>query len=174
MAEAGPHRRPRPSQAAAEHDGGALDLVEEIGKRINRQAPALRQVFRFSIGMRLDYLAEKTGTTREDLKSPDLLLAPEAFWSANDMVLQEWATHTEIWDHSGRQRLLVANEKYGFLPIVFWTHYLPKRDNETSTPSLQFVLHEDAIKLWAIVEFWPPILPRPVRFGREYARYYSS
>jgi hypothetical protein len=64
--------------------------------------------------------------------------------------MREWATHTEIWNDSGRKLLLFANEQRSFDPIVFWAHSLPRREGEYAAPRLELVLHEKTIKFWAV------------------------
>jgi len=127
----------------------ALNVVERIGHRIATETPSLRRVLEFSIGVRLAHFQEKTGITVEDLKGLEGL-APQAFWPASSMVVEEWGNHRVIYDGHGHRKALYRGVQGHFDPIVIWAHALPKRQGEWEQAYLEIVLHENFIKFWAV------------------------
>jgi len=128
----------------------SLKVIDRIGSRLAAHTPALRRVVRFSIGIDLRYFYEKTEITVEDLKGVESQISSSGvFWPADEIIIEEWATHTEVWHHSRRQIVFYPGE-HSWAPTVIWGHLLPQRQDERGAPSLQVVLHEGSIKFWAL------------------------
>ncbi len=103
------------------------------------------------IGIWLVHLADKTGLTAGDLKGLEAECAPEVFWPASMMIIEEWATHRVVRDYSGLRKVIYAgwNNDGRFDPFPIWQHELPRADGDRSPAYLELVLHEGAIKVWA-------------------------
>jgi hypothetical protein len=133
----------------------AVEISEGHSYRLSEQIPGLRRVLKFSIGVSLDYLREKTGVTVGQLKGLEEQFEtkeskPVWIWPASSMVMEEWATHTVVTDLSGRRNVIYPDNKGSSDHRVIWSHSLSGAQHFGSVGSLQVVLFEESIVVWAI------------------------
>jgi hypothetical protein len=134
----------------------AIEASEGGNSRLSEQIPGLRRVLKFSIGVSLNYLREKTGITVEELKGLEEQFGrtkqsqPVWFWPASSMVMEEWATHTVVTDFSGRRNVIYPDNRSISDHRVIWSRSLSGTQRFVSGGSLQVVLFEESIILWAI------------------------
>jgi hypothetical protein len=136
------------------------EQFQRIEDRLRAHTPALRRVLTFSVGISRAHFQQKTGITDEELHGLEQRLAPDVFWPADSMVMEEWGTHTIVRDLSGHLATFYWGEYNSFSgPLVIWRHNLPKRQGELFTPSLELVLHENYIKVWAVDGRFETMIP---------------
>jgi hypothetical protein len=140
----------------------ATKVLEDLGRRIYRHAPALRRVLNLSVGLSRDFLGAR-GIRDDDLQGLDARahLAPEVLWPATDLTIEFWSTHTVITDLTGYRKVVYAENSSW--PLVLWKHDLPTHENEYGTASLEVVLYQGSLKVWAVGgRFGRRIPPEPV------------
>lgn len=134
----------------SEQVGGFMDAVREhVAESLETIPPSLRRVYSFSMWMTREFTRDVVGITDEELSELDerVHLAPERFWPAPDVTIEEWDTHIAIF-HNGRHALTAYRtdiDAFSY-PMRVWFHTFGfKVNGPTKNGSLEVVLDRDAI-----------------------------
>ena len=146
--------RPSCQEVASRRDGLTADEVVAAQIAIALGRPALRRVIRFSMWMAREFTRDVAGITDAELEELTSQVAPARFWPSAGMVLQEWTTHTAVFDEFSGYRSTFYDpdpRSYVSAPKVLWSHRFGSQvKGPTAGGCLEIVLdeHEKALKCW--------------------------
>jgi hypothetical protein len=103
-----------------------------------------------NININLRAFLQRTGLTLDEIHSLELPVGSEVLHVAVRTIVEEWATHTAIWDHSGRRIASFYPDESALAPRVVWRRELPKHQSEVFSANLELVIHENSIKFWSL------------------------
>jgi hypothetical protein len=154
----------------AEDVSDALEMIDNIGRRVSKQTPALRRVLKARIGIELSYFREKTGITDEELRTLEQRCSTAAFFPVAEGVIEEWTTHTIIREPSfGSYKAVYPDERPWYDPMIVWEYRLQRREEDEGhwdDPTIEVVIHERCIKCWAVGGRFRQSIP-PERTARD-------
>jgi len=78
-----------------------VEAAEELAVAFATERPALKRVLMFSMWMSREFVRDVVGIADSELEGLKDRLAETRFWPAVSMTIEEWDTHTAIFDYSG-------------------------------------------------------------------------
>ncbi len=129
--------------------------------------PPLRRIIWFSMWMTREFTREVVGLADEDLEEVKDQVAPTRFWPSSGTTLEQWVTHTAVFDRIGegcspRYRLTLYEPISRLAPSVLWSHgFGTATKGPNAGAVLEIVLHDNTIKCWG-------------RGGRFQGKYWSG
>ena len=144
--------RPSRQEVGSRSDGLTTEEVvaAQIATALGR--PPLRRVVRFSMWMAREFTRDVAGITDAELEELTSQVATARFWPSAGMVLQEWTTHTAVFDEFSGYRSTFYDpdpRSYCSAPKVLWSHSFGSQvEGPTAGGRLEIVLHEKALKCW--------------------------